>query len=301
MLPAHQAINDEIRERQRLDQGWKQRVERARYETGRAERQYKAVDPENRLVSRTLEQQWEESLRSCQRLQDDYDRFMATHPPQLSTDERARITALSQTIPELWNAPGTTNADRKKIIRCVVDHIVVHVTADSNQAQAEIYWQGGFLSRVQLQRSVRSYQEMENYEQFWERVTELRKAGYSAARIATTLNSEKFVTAKNKSFSSGQMMSLLARKGLGSLQEATDLAANEWKLSDLARELGISTETLRGWAKHGWVENRQTPTQRFWILCADEPELKRLRRMVAIVRPGRVRYPKDLTTPKRKN
>jgi DNA invertase Pin-like site-specific DNA recombinase/DNA-binding transcriptional MerR regulator len=293
-----QAINEETRERQQLDRAWKQRVDRAQYEAGRAERQYRAVDPENRLVAKTLEQQWEESLRSCQRLQDDYDRFVATRPPQLTEEERDRITALSQSIPELWNAPSTTNADRKAIIRCVVDHVVVHVVADSNQAQAEIHWQGGFLSRVPLQRSVKTYREMDNYEQFLERITELRKAGYSAAKIATTLNEEKFVTVRGKSFSTSSLMSLLARKGLGSLQEATSLAANEWTLGDLSRALGLAKETLRGWTKLGWVKSRQTPTQRFLILWADESEMERLRRLAALVRPGRGRYPDELTTPK---
>lgn len=294
-------IDDEKRERQRLDQDWKQRLERTQYEAGRAERQYKAVDPENRLVARTLEQQWEESLRSCQRLQDDYDRFVATRPPQLSADERDRITALSQTIPELWNAPGTTNTDRKQIIRCVVDHVVVHVVPDSNRGQAEIHWQGGFLSRVQLQRSVKSYQEMDNYEELWKRVNELRSAGLNAARIAATLNAEKFVTPqRGNRFSTAQMMSLLARKGLGSLREAAELAANEWKLKDLAHELRLPLETMRGWAKLGWVNSRQTPTQRFWILWADQSEMKRLKRLAALVRPGRGRYPDELTTPKRK-
>lgn len=260
-----QVIDDETGERQRLDRAWKQRLDRARYEAGLVERQYNAVDPENRLVARTLEQRWEESLRSCRQLEDDYDRFVATRPPQLSADERARITALSQTIPELWNAPGTTNADRKKIIRCVVDHVVVHVASDSNQVQAEIHWQGGFLSRVQSRRTVRSYQEMDDYEQLWGRVTELRKAGYSAEQIATTLNAEKFVTAQRRNqFSTGQMQSFLHRKGAKPLNDATNLVANEWKLSDLSRKLGIAVETLRGWAKHGWIESRRTPCQ--WAL-----------------------------------
>ena len=296
------AIDDEKRERQRLDQDWKQRLERAQYEAGRAERQYKAVDPENRLVARTLEQQWEESLCFCQRAHDDYDRFVVTRPPQLSADERARITALSRTIPELWNAPETTNIDRKQIIRCVIDHVVVHVAPGNNQGQAEIHWQGGFLSRASLQRSVRSYQEMDDYEELWKRVIELRKAGDNAEKIAATLNAEKFVTPQRRNrFSTGQMMSLLKRKGLGSLREATDLAANEWKLRDLARELKLPLETMRGWAKHGWVNSRQTPTQRFWILWADEEELKRLKRLAERNRPGRIRYPNELTTPKQKN
>ena len=248
-------IEDEKCDRQRLDQDWKQRLQRAQYEAERAERQYKTVDPENRLVARTLEQQWEESLRSFQRLRDDYDRFVATRPPQLSADEQARIKALSQTIPELWNAPGTTHADRKQIIRCVVDHVVFHVEPESNQAQAEIHWQGGFVSRVQFQRSVRSYLEMDNYEKLWERISELRKEGYSAQRIAATLNSEHFVTMRGKSFTTFTLTHMLARNGLGSLREATDLAANEWTLRNLANELGLPIETMRGWAKLGWVES----------------------------------------------
>ena len=86
-------------------------------------------------------------------------------------------------------------------------------------------------------------------------------------------------------------------RGFGSLQEATDLAANEWTLSDLSRELGLAKKTVRAWAKLGWVKSRQTPTQRFLILGAHESEMERLRRLAALVRPGRGRYPDELTTP----
>ncbi len=183
-----QAIDDERRDRQRLDRQWKQRLERAQHETEHTERQYQAVDPENRLVARTLEQRWEEALRNWRQLQDDYDRFTAARPPQLSVEERAQITALSRDIPELLKAPETTNADRKTIIRCIVDHVVVHVDPDNNQVQAEINWQGGFVSRVQLCRSVASFNQMQNYDEFWNRVIQLSREGRSAATIAKMLN-----------------------------------------------------------------------------------------------------------------
>jgi hypothetical protein len=141
---------------------------------------------------------------------------------------------------------------------------------------------------------------MDNYEKLWERISELRKEGYSAQRIAETLNSEHFVTMRGKSFTTFTLMHMLARNGLGSLREATDLAANEWTLRNLANELGLPIETMRGWAKLGWVESRQTPTQRFYILWADGSEMKRLRRLAALVKPGRGRYPDELTRPKRK-
>jgi len=70
-----QALQDIRKERERLEQHWRQQVERARYEAQRAERQYQAVEPENRLVARTLEARWEEALREQRRLEEDYDRF----------------------------------------------------------------------------------------------------------------------------------------------------------------------------------------------------------------------------------
>src|SRR5207237_9712269 len=97
-----QATQDVQQERQRLDGHWQQQLERARYEVERARRQYDAVEPENRLVARTLEQQWEEALRQQQRLQEDYDRFRYEQPHGLSGAEREHIRALSADLQELW-------------------------------------------------------------------------------------------------------------------------------------------------------------------------------------------------------
>ena len=133
------AIEDMHQERERLHRHWKQRLERATYEAERAERQYQAVEPENRLVARSLERQWEEALRNHRDLAEEYDRFLKEQPPHLSEDQRARILALSSDLPALWNAPETTAADRKEIIRLVVDRVVVHVRAD------ERVWRSGDL------------------------------------------------------------------------------------------------------------------------------------------------------------
>src|SRR5262249_36262298 len=77
------------RARARLDKHWRQRLERARYEAEDAERRYRAVDPENRLVARSLERRWEEALQAKRQVRDDYDRFLREQPPPLSPGERA--------------------------------------------------------------------------------------------------------------------------------------------------------------------------------------------------------------------
>ena len=100
------ALEDVQRDRARLDKHWKQRLERARYEAEDAERRYRAVDPENRLVARSLEQRWEETLQAERQVRDDYDRFLREQPPQLSPEERARIAALSVRPPRTLARPG---------------------------------------------------------------------------------------------------------------------------------------------------------------------------------------------------
>jgi hypothetical protein len=89
-------------DRQRLHRHWRQRLERAEYEANRARRQYDAVDPENRLVARELERQWEQKLAEHQRLEEDYARFRHEQPRHLTATDRERIRALAADVPALW-------------------------------------------------------------------------------------------------------------------------------------------------------------------------------------------------------
>ena len=108
-----------------------------------------------RIVSwRSLERHWEQAMRNQRDLAEEYDRFLKEQPPHLSDDQRARILALSSDLPTLWNAPETTAADRKEIIRLVVDRVVVHVRADSECAAAVIWWRGGVTTRHAIVRPV---------------------------------------------------------------------------------------------------------------------------------------------------
>jgi DNA invertase Pin-like site-specific DNA recombinase len=67
-------------ERRQLHGQWKQRLERAAYETALARRRYESVDPANRLVARTLERDWEAALAAEQTLGDEYQRAVSRQP-----------------------------------------------------------------------------------------------------------------------------------------------------------------------------------------------------------------------------
>lgn len=295
------AVEDAKKERMRLDQHWQQQLQRGRYDVDLAERRYQAVDPANRLVASSLEKRWEESLHRQRQLQEDYERFLRASPPQLTAAERATIEALATNIPALWHAAATSNADRKQIVRLLLERVVVQVRYHSEAVEATIHWKGGYQSAHAFTRPVASYAQLQDFEGLLKRIVQLRQTGRTAAQIAQTLSDEGFHPLKRRGpFTSAMVHRLLLRRGLiGNERDHHELLGeNEWWLTDLARALQMNALKLRDWAARGWLHSRRTPVQKYWVLWADQHELKRLKDLLAASRRGINAYASDLTTPK---
>jgi DNA invertase Pin-like site-specific DNA recombinase len=281
------AVADDVQqERARLHQNWHQQVERARYEAERARRQYDAVEPENRLVVRELERRWEEALKEQRRVEEEYARFGRSQPEGLSACEREHIRALARDLPALWQAPGTTAADRQRIVRLLVEEVIVTVRGESEWVDVTIRWAGGFNSGHELVRPVQRYQQMANYGMLMNRIDELRKAGQTLAEAAKQLNGEGFHPPKRSAtFTSAILAGLLAkccRSGPRPrvVAEPGLLGEHEWLLTDLARKLEMPQATLHRWVRVGWVHARKLPTPGgHWAIWADADELERMSRL----------------------
>ena len=274
-------------QRAEVDRIWRQRLERADYAVDRARRQYQSAEPENRLVTRQLERDWEAALAARQRLGEDYDRFTATRPRTLTAAEREQIHALTRDIPAIWNAPTTTNADRKQLIRCLVEQVRVEVQGDSERVDLEITWAGGHRTHGQLVRPVATLQQLSSYPRLAARVRELAAGGHTARQIARRLNDEGFRPPKRRErFGEQGVRVIMQRLGCVSPAEqairraAPQLAEHEWWLTDLARAIGMPRVTLFCWLQRGWLTARQQPDPpRLWIVRADPDEVQRLRRL----------------------
>ena len=107
------ACEDVDRQRTQFLRLRRQAVERAQYEAERAARQFHIVEPENRLVARTLEEQWEAALRAVRDAQAEYEHAERSQPRRLTEADRDRIRSLASDVPALWQAATTTAADRK--------------------------------------------------------------------------------------------------------------------------------------------------------------------------------------------
>jgi DNA invertase Pin-like site-specific DNA recombinase len=276
-----QAAADIERDRERLHQHWRQRLERAQYEAQRAERQYQSVEPENRLVARTLEQRWEESLRQERQLREEYDRFLAATPAGLSDADAQRIRAASQSIPALWHAAEMAPEDRKAIVRCLVERVVVYVEQHSEHVDVTIHWHGGFSSQHEVVRPVGSYTQLRDYDLLVARIKTLHEEGNSVPAIAEQLNAEGFVPPRRRGvFSVTTLASLMPRLGLeGELYRDDLLGPDEWWIRDLAAQLDAPVHKVHYWATQGWIHSRKTASGKHWIVWADDEELKRLKQL----------------------
>ena len=155
------------RERERLDRHWQQRLERARYEADRAARQYHAVEPDNRLVTRELERRWEQRAASVRDLEEQYDRFQLEHPAELTAADRDMILSLASDIPSLWRAPTTTPSDRRVIVRHLIERVEVAVQGETEWSDVVIHWAGGFVSRHEVRRPVRRLDQLRDFSARW--------------------------------------------------------------------------------------------------------------------------------------
>ena len=106
------------------------------------------MEPENRLVARELERQWESSLRTQKELEQQHERFRRDHPVSLTDGQRALIRSLAMNLPKVWHAPTTTNSDRQRIVRLLVERVVVIVQGATEQVEATLHWVEGSLANI---------------------------------------------------------------------------------------------------------------------------------------------------------
>jgi DNA-binding transcriptional MerR regulator len=257
-----------------------------RFEAERMRRQHQAVEPENRLVARELERQWEAALQRLQSLEEDYARHRGASFTTLTERHKVEIRSLAGNLPPLWRAASTTNADRQRIIRLLVERVEVDVLGATERVDVSLRWSGGFTSHHELTRPVRRYDQTADFVRLKARLVELKRAGRSYAEIATKLNQEGFRPSKQTNLFNQAIVGRFAKNFCRELtvtrdRGPTELQAHEWTVLGLSQELGIPRSTLHAWKQRGWLRaHRRLPGYRGQLIYwADIRELERLRQL----------------------
>jgi DNA invertase Pin-like site-specific DNA recombinase len=187
MLAAHQETEAKI------DQAQQQQLERLRYQAALAERQFNRVDPDNRLVAAELEKRWEEALLELKLADETIALEREKRQPALTVLPALReaFTALGRQLPQIWKQDLLTNKQKKALLRCLVDKVVVHRSAP-DCVHTRIVWRGGATTTYDIPVAVKALADLTNVKEMEAIILRLSRGGQSDAEIATYLSSQGF-------------------------------------------------------------------------------------------------------------
>jgi len=190
---------------------WRLRLARAEQEATRAARQYDAVEPEDRLVARTLERRWEQALLAQRSLEEDYARYRRDRPGRLTEAERAEIEALSCDLPAVWHAPDADIDAKRHVARLLLRRVVVWAPPSTGEVRVHLHRSFETITEHIITRPVRSWGQVAGVGSAIELITARREAGWPSARIAEELNATGYRTPHQKMFTAQTVRQLLSR------------------------------------------------------------------------------------------
>ncbi len=264
----------EARARQ-ADRQWQLRLERVRYEADLARRRFVAVDPENRLVSRTLEREWNDKLAEVERLQQEYAAVSPLAARPVSGEERQRILALAADVPALWHAQTTTVAQRKQLLRLLVKDVTLN-KQDKVIALA-VRWQTEVCTTLEVTRPRRSCDARRTDPAVVARIRSLA-GSHPDEQISDILNKERFTPGLGGTFTASKVQWLRFKHKIISACPRGPGACvggqrgdGRYSVQSAAKLLNINISTVVAWCKSGKLDGIQSvPHGPWWVRLTPE-------------------------------
>jgi DNA invertase Pin-like site-specific DNA recombinase len=250
---------------------WRLGVERASYEASRAERRYRAVDPDNRLVARGLEREWEECLGALDAAKAELARRGAERPRVLSEAERASLLSVGADLNSVWNAATTSPRDRKELLRTLLDEVIIKVERDKYAAHVTMRWKGGALTELDLYLPHSKPQIIRTDEDTIALVRRLA-THYPDAMIAGILNRQGRKTAYGHRFQAHHVANLRRQWKIPRYEPKPESSEGELlTIKNAAAVLGVATSTMHRLLNDGIIGGEQlTPGAPWRIRLTDD-------------------------------
>jgi len=250
---------------------WRLEMERTRYEAERAERRYRTVEPENRLVARGLETEWENRLRDLAVAEAELRRREQPRPSTLSPEQLKQIQILGSDIRQVWAATTTADRDRKELLRTLLEEVVLNLKRAEGMAHLTLRWRGGAITLLDV--PVPRFRPMgprtdEDTISLLGRLAAL----YPDEVIAGILNRQGRKTATGERFTANQVGSLRRYRNIPGFQPPAEPPAGDLvSIRKAARILGMNTSSIHRWLADGFIAGEQvTPGAPWQIRITDE-------------------------------
>jgi DNA invertase Pin-like site-specific DNA recombinase len=251
-----------------LKQWWLQ-VERAKYQAERAERRYRQVEPEHRLVARGLERDWENALAELAKVEAELALREQQRPRALTEDERERLLALGTDLGRVWSAPTTTDRDRKQLLRTLIEEVVIDVVREERRAILTVRWRGGAITElaVALPKPQPAIRTDEDTIALLERLA----VHYDDGKIAGILNRQGRRSATGERFTAIIVGGLRRYRNIPAYKPPAEPPDGDLlPVAKAADELGVAASTLHRWLQAGFIGGEQDTPGAPWRIRVND-------------------------------
>ena len=258
-------------------------LEKAKYEAGRARRQYDAADPENRLVTAELENRWNAALVQVAELESRLDaECQVDH--SLTQSQRERLTTLGADLQTLWSEASTPMDLKKRVLRTVIHEVVVDVNHDSRHIEMNIHWAGGVHTPLRVRKNQPGKNGNATDANVVGLVTELAK-GWNDANIASMLNRSGLLTGKGNSWNETRVKNLRRENDIPVFSKSQP---RTWKtMLESSALLGVSNCVIRTMVRNNVLPARQIAKGAPWMIDDTDLELPAVRNYAKQARTGK--------------
>jgi DNA-binding transcriptional regulator YdaS (Cro superfamily) len=228
------------------------------------------VDPENRLVARGLETDWENRLRDVAAAENELRRREQHQPRCLSADEIERMRTLGVDLRQVWTAPTTTDRDRKELLRTLLEEVMISIAKTPPHAQVRLRWKSGAITKLEVPLPHHAPPGLHTDDDTIELLARLAKL-YPDDVIAGILNRQGRKTATGQRFTAGHVGNLRRYHQMDRYQSQTDVGEGELVTVQKAAEiLGVVPSTLHRWLNHGFIAAEQITPGAPWRIRITE-------------------------------
>jgi DNA invertase Pin-like site-specific DNA recombinase len=237
------ASEDAARQQDDVLAAWTRDLEAARYAAQRAQRQYDATDPENRLVADELERRWNQALQRVREIEGRIEQHVRGRR-EVVIPTRDEFDTLAADLEAVWNDPHSDGRLKKRILRTLIQEVVVDVDAAAGEIILTVHWRGGVHTELRVPRRRRGQNSSQASTEIIEAVRVLARV-CSDDVLAGTLNRNSLLTGRGNRWTRERVTSFRNAHAIACYDLDTRRLEGWMNLTEAATFLGISARTLR--------------------------------------------------------